>query len=366
MATHPSKPRVLIFSQRNIFRQDLFRCPLYEFEDTICQIDSADVIAPPADPSGRRHNIARQLAFRAPVILNPGVAETEIKSNYDLFFAICGAPGDLLMVNTVTNWKDTCKMSVCLLDELWVKQMGEYRHFLPVLKKFDVVMLYYSQSVAALSERIERPCMFLPPGADAIAFCPYPAAPPRAVDVYSIGRRSETTHQVLLRMASEKGTFYLHDSIAGNQAIHSKEHRKLFANVIKRSRYFIVNPGLIDRPDRRGDQIEIGNRYFEGAAAGAIMIGEHPDNEEFRKLFDWPDAVVHLPYNSDKIDAIIEALDRDPDRQNVMRKNNVRQALLRHDWVYRWETVLKTAGLEPMPGLDQRKRDLQDLATGFS
>ncbi len=362
MVTQPHNPRVLIFSQRKIFEKELFRCPLYEFEDTICEIDSAEILAPAGDPLDIRHGIARRVAFHAPIALNPGVQRSKLRAHYDVFFAICGAPGDLLMVNTVSNWRDVCKTSVCLVDEIWVKQMVDYRHFLRLLAKFDFVFLYYSQSIKALSERIERNCVFLPPGVDALLFCPYPEPPKRVVDVYSIGRRSEITHQNLLRMVAETGLFYLYDSIGGNQAINSKEHRALLANIAKRSRYYIVNPGLFDRPDRRGNQIEIGNRYFEGAAAGAIMLGERPDNEEFEKLFNWTDAVIRLPYDSTSVDTIIRELDGQPDRQDRICRTNVVQALTRHDWAYRWEAVLKTIGLEPMPGLLQRKERLGNLA----
>src|SRR5258708_1352766 len=121
-------------------------------------------------------------------------------------------------------------------------------------------MLYGSQTVEPLSQQIGRKCVFLPPGIDAISFCPYPAAPQRVIDVLSMGRRSEITHQRLLRMARENGLFYLYDSIGGHEAINLKQHRALFANVAKRSRYFIVNPGLIDQPGKRGNQIEASTR----------------------------------------------------------------------------------------------------------
>ena len=223
-------------------------------------------------------------------------------------------------------------------------------------------MLYYSQTVKPLSQIIGRRCIFLPPGVDAILFCPYPAPPKRVIDVYSIGRRSEITHQRLLRMVRENGLFYLHDSIGGNQAINSKEHRALLANVAKRSRYYIVNPGKIDEPQTRGNQIETSNRYFEGAASGAIMVGERPQNEEFERLFDSPDAVTRLPYDSDDIDVVIKDLDGDPERQDRIRRTGVVQALMRHDWVYRWEAILKTVGLEPMQGMLERKDRLRKLA----
>ena len=359
--TQLGSPRILIFSLRNIFRS-LFRCPHQEFEDIICKIDSAVLFAPKVDPSSRRTTFATRLAYHAPILLNPGIRKASEKIRYDVFFTICGFPQDLLMVNAVKNVMNMCRTSVCLIDELWINQIVYNRHFLRILANFDIVMLYYSQTVKPLGERIGRRCVFLPPGVDTILFCPYPDLPKRVVDVYSIGRRSEITHQRLLRMAMESDLFYLYDTIGGSQAINSKEHRALFANVAKRSRYFIVNPGKIDRPDQRGDQIEIGGRYFEGAASGAIMVGERPKNEAFRTLFDWPEAVTQLPYDSYDIDMVIKDLDGDPERRNRIRRTSVVQSLMRHDWVYRWEAVLKTVGLEPVRGMSERKERLSKLA----
>ena len=362
MDIQPRKPRVLIFSLRNIFPNALFRCPHYEFEDIICEIDSAELLAPEVDPSNMRSTFATRLAYHAPVALNPGIPRIQAKIRYDIFFTICGHVQDLLMVNSLGNIRDICRTSVCLVDELWLKGMAKSRHFLRILAKFDVVVLYYSQTVTPLAEQIGRKCVFMPPGVDTILFCPHPNPPKRVIDVCSIGRRSEITHQRLLRMVRESGLFYLHDSIGGSQAINSKEHRALLANVSKRSRYFIVNPGSIDQPDRRGNQIEIGNRYFEGSASGAIMLGERPANEEFERLFDWPEAVTQLPYDSCDIDMVIKDLDGDPERQDRIRRTNVVQALMRHDWVYRWEAVLKTVDLEPMQGVLERKERLRKLA----
>lgn len=365
-STGPSsgRSRILLFSQRHIFPNVLYRCPQYEFEDIICQIDSADILAPHPTtwfPSGYR--LAKRLAWHSPIALNPGIPKSAVtvKADYDLFMAVCGSPMDLLTVNTVGDWRSFAKTSVCLLDEFWLGDLRPCRYLLRILARFDLVMLYYSQSVKAVSEAIGRKCLFLPPGIDALRFCPYPDPPKRVVDVYSIGRRSEVTHQTLLGMAKNAGLFYLYDSIAGNQARNFQEHRALFANTAKRSRYFIVAPGLIDLPDRRGNQLELGYRYFEGAGAGAIMIGEQPKNDAFAELFDWPDAVIHLPHDSPTIDLIIDEIDGQPDRQARIRRNNVAHALLRHDWVHRWETVLKTAGLDPMPGLLARKQRLQHL-----
>jgi hypothetical protein len=91
------------------------------------------------------------------------------------------------------------------------------------------------------------------------------------------------------------------------------------------------------------------------------MVGERPQNEEFERLFDWPDALIDMPYDSSEIDLIIQELDRQPERQERIRQNNVAHALLRHDWAYRWDAILKIAGLAPMPQLLERKELLQGL-----
>jgi hypothetical protein len=366
MTSGPSKPRVLLFSQRNILGKYLFRCPHFEFENVISQVDSVEVLAPQANASSLRSNFVKRMAYHVPISLNPGIRKIHGHAQYDVFIAVCGYPTDLLTVDAAIDWRNHCTTSVCLIDELWAKEIPLYRHFFRILRKFDLVVLYYSQTVRPLSERIGSKCIFLPPGVDALLFSPYPKPPRRSIDVYSIGRRSEVTHRALLRMAAEHELFYLHDSIAGDKAIDSGQHRALFANAAKRSRFFLVNPGLINQPHKTNKQIEIGNRYFEGAASGTIMIGECPQTEAFKMHFDWPDAVVHLDYDSSEIDRIINDLDRQPEKQESIRRTNVVQSLLRHDWAYRWEAILRTVGLEPMQQLLYRKERLHNLARQVS
>jgi len=356
------KPRILIFSQRNHRSIMPYRCPHFEFEDVVSEIDSVELLAPRLDLSNLCNTVARKIAYHTPLVLNPGIEKTSLNGTYDLFFAIFGSPTDLIRVACVRNWRTKCERAVCLIDELWVAEMSGYSNFLRILDKFDLVMLYYSQTVEPLSKKIGRKCAFLPPGVDAIRFCPYPNPPQRSIDVCSIGRRSEITHRNLLKMAADKRLFYLHDSIAANQVLDAMEHRILVANIAKRSRYFIVNPGLFDRPDIRGDQIEIGNRYFEGAASGTLMLGERPNNAVFEKLFDWPDAVIHFPYNCADVGDVIGAIEADPERQDRIRRRNVKEALMRHDWAYRWETILQAVGLEPITAMHDRKEILGNLA----
>jgi hypothetical protein len=41
---------------------------------------------------------------------------------------------------------------------------------------------------------------------------------------------------------------------------------------------------------------------------------------------------------------------------------NATEALLRHDWLYRWKEMFRVAGIEPTPRMVARERRLKDMA----
>jgi hypothetical protein len=58
----------------------------------------------------------------------------------------------------------------------------------------------------------------------------------------------------------------------------------------------------------------------------------------------------------------MQELDGQPQRQQAIRRSNMIQSLLHHDWAHRWESVLDATGLQPMPGLLTRKARLAETA----
>jgi hypothetical protein len=356
-------PRVLMFSQRNIYEIEVWRSGLREFEELIRAIDGVDLLAPrPGRWVAQRKRLALRVGRDSSIVLNAGIPKIKPARRYDLFFAICEKPGELLNVNSLEGFNDWCTTSVCWLNELWVKEMPSHKSSLKVLSKFDYVFSPLSQSVDAINEAIGPKCFYMPQSVDAAAFLPYPKAPARTIDVLSVGRRSDQAHDALLRMAKDDAIFYVYNTQKYLHTDNIEEHRFLMTSLCKRSRYFVAYPAKWDRPDERGDQSEIGSRYFEGAAAGTIMIGARPRNAEFDTVFSWPDAVVSLPADPAAIPQVLHDLDRDPERQQRIRRTNIVQSLLQHDWVYRWESILTAAGLSPMPELLKRKQRLAHLA----
>jgi len=358
----PGPARILLFSQRNIYKPDVWRAGSREFEAIIQEVDEVDVLAP---GRGRwfeqRRNYAQRVWKYSHFILNPGIQRTRLNKYYDLMFVICEGPLEVLHVNAIKGWKDYCKTSICLLTEFYQKNIPIYKSSLEVLAKFDHV-LFTTVGIDAFRARLPGSVAYIPPGVDSVRFCPYPAAPKRSIDVLSIGRRSEETHRALLKMAHNNEIFYVYDTIKSLVPIDIEDHRFLLANNAKRSQYFIVNPGKIDSPEETGGQNEFGPRFCEGASAGAIMIGERPKNKEFDRVFHWPDAVINVPFGAEDIGEVIRDLNKDPDRQTTIRRNNITQSLLSFDWAYRWESVLRLSGLQPKPKLLERKQLLESLA----
>lgn len=355
--------RICMLSQRNVQRI-VSRCADYEFEDVVCEIDDVELLAPePYRSFVVGQKLANQLARHIGVAsLNPGSRKLRLNRSYDLFVAKCLFPNDLLLVNTIEGWRQHCRTAVCWLAEIWAGELHKWKGHLKILSQFDYVVLNCSASVQPIQNRIQRSCSYIAPGVDAIRFCPYPNPPLRCIDVYNMGRKSPVTHQVLLKMTKQKRIFYIYDTIHRMDTFYPRQHRSLMANIAKRSRYFIANAAKIDRQFETHGQSEIGYRFVEGAASGTVMIGEPPENEEFRKHFDWPDAVIHMPFDSPDIAKILADLDSQPERLEEIRRNNVVQSLLRHDWVYRWRAILDMFGLEPRPALLTREARLKNLA----
>jgi Glycosyl transferases group 1 len=178
-----------------------------------------------------------------------------------------------------------------------------------------------------------------------------------------MGRRWEGVHDVLRELAARQEIFYVHDTFAGSdmEPPDHRQHRSLLANIAKRSRYFMVAPAKMDTPGDTAGQVEVGYRYFEGAASGSVMIGQPPDCDAFRELFGGRERVIEIRPDGSDVRDILAGLDAQPERVNEMSRQNAVEALVRHDWIYRWQRILDTAGIARSSGMEKRERRLSAL-----
>jgi hypothetical protein len=347
----------------------IFQGALYEAEDVFTRVDDVDVIELEARPSlFWREKWQRRLLWRDRsrrlIDVNPGVKPVRLQRDYDLFVLVCQNWWDLLYLPAIQGWQDRCRTSICYIDELWAAYISRFQYWIHILERFDHVIVGLEGSVGPLSRAIGRNCHFVPGGVDLLRFSPLPSSPKRVVNVFSIGRKHPRVHAELLRLSANEPCFYLYDTIQGvaNAPVDHREHRSLIANTAKRSRFFMVGPAKMDTSEDTEGQVELGYRYFEGAAAGTVMIGQAPACSSFGGLFGWPDAVVEIQPDGSDVRQVLSDLESDPERLSLIGTRNAREALLRHDWAYRWREMLQLAGLETKPAMAAREARLRELA----
>ena len=368
--------KVLLFSQRRIATLVAY-CLAYEFEDTFAAVTGAQRIdatdLPGLTFSRRAYKLARltsgssRLARRlAPYPRNNVILERD----FDLFFPVFSNSLEVYSLATIPNWRQRCRKAACFITEVMSGHPAQYEYLFELLSAFDHIFLGLRQGVEEVARITGRPCTYLPLAADVLRFTPASPVQPRPIYVCNIGRRSPVTHQALLDEADRRQVFYYYDTVAASgidlkhrtfQVSDPQEHRRLLATLLKHSRYYIANRSYVNKPELFAGCEEISARFYEGAAAGTVMIGEAPNTEEFKRQFNWPDSLIHVPFDSPDIGRILADLNSDQERLRAVRDNNAREAALRHDWLHRIRVVFDVLGLPPTEGMQARAQRLNQI-----
>ena len=360
--------RTCIASLRSI-RPHAGWCANYEFEDVVANIEDADLLNLRPGPAFASADWVIQRMLCRPGVrsvarhVNPNLVPITLKRDYDLFFFVCMHPFDLLYLNGIRGWRDRCKTKIVYLLEAYPGWTRKWDFHFKLLKDFDHVCVGLLGMVDPIQRLIDQPCHYVPFAVDTLRFTPLLTPTTRSIDVYSLGRRVESTHQVLLRLHQQNKIFYIYDTIPGQllRPLDYLQHRDLVAGIAKRSRFFVAYPAKVDVPDEARGQSETGARYYEGAAAGTILFGSTPTVASFRQEFDWPDSTIDIPDEATLMYWLEEAR-RNPERMNAISRRNAIEALKRHDWLHRWKQILQIAGMEPTQKQHEREDRLNTLA----
>jgi len=365
---------VLLLSMRRL--ADLVAYSMtYEFEDVVTALTGADRVDVGREEAlefsrrvykyTRLGTGSRQLAR----LLAPKPSIVTLGRDYELFFPTFNHAWELFALATIPNWRQRSRIAACFISEIWIKELPGY--LLELLSDFDYIFLGVQAPVSEVARISGRPCSFLPMAADVLRFSPYPDPPQRVIDVCNIGRRSTITHEALLQLARDRRLSYYYDTVAASgidkkqrtfRVQQPDEHRLLLAWLLRHSRYYFANRARANQPEFTMGYQEISGRFYEGAVAGTVMIGEPPNNEGFRRLFDWADAVIPVPFDAPDIGAVLAKLDRDPERIARIGRRNAYHSALRHDWLHRLRTVYETVGLPATPQMLEREQCLQAVA----
>jgi len=351
-------------------------CAQYEFEDVIVEVTGADRVevddVAALEHSRRAYKLLRlgtgsQNLARA---LAPAPSTVRLERDYELFFPVFNHTHELYSLRALPEWRARCRLAACFITEVWAHLLPGY--LLELLGDFDHIFIGTRHCVEDVARLTGRRTTYLPQAADVERFSPWPNEPPRDIDVCNIGRRSAVTHAALVELAAARRVFYYFDTFAAGPGPDQKQrtfrvadprqHRLLLASLLQRSRYFIANRSRVNEPEHTGGHEEIAGRFYEGVAAGAVLLGEPPNAEQFRSQFGWPDAVIRMPFDCPDVGRVLAELDADPQRLARVGRENARQAALQHDWLHRLEIVFQTVGLDPTPAMLARRERLNRIA----
>jgi len=328
----------------------------FDFEDVIAACDDRvriDTTAVPTEQPRRRLWRARKAAE---LMLDPRRGRG---GGDELVFAVAQVLPDLADHLAFQPAIRSAYKKAAFVEEVWIRDIPLRLDVRRQLAEFDHIFVSCAATVEPLAEHLGIPVTYLPPSIDHESFGAHPW-PPLAIDVYAMGRRQPELHDALLRwVEANRSRFYMYDTVTGNRPLRDhRQHRGMLAEFIRRSRYFMVCGAKFNRPKETGNQSEIGYRYFEGAAAGAIMVGTEVTAPTFPEQFNWEEPLLVVDPSGDDLVDRIEELDADPNRRATIRRRNASGSLRAHDPAHRWRTVLGTLGLEEPPGVDQRIRRL--------
>lgn len=365
-------PRTVVLSRRRA-TQHVWQASQYEFEDVIADVDSVNLLAPDGGARGMTADLRHKATNRARRLLHRPrrsvLRRTDEAIDADLFFAVFSAPHEIADLAAVARQVDRSQVKIAYLIEMWNSQVAGSADYLQHLRGFDHVFVFNRNVIPAVEQIAGVPCSYLPHAVDTIRFAPKPPGPPRTTDVFSFGRKMhKVTHRALVEAMEAGRLMYSFDTIRGPfEVTDYRDHRVVLAAHLQRSRYSVVHKisDTTTKQDLLAGEEMLTTRYFEVAATGALILGTAPDLPDYRDAFDWPDALIPISVPEPEIEELIRELDANPARLERARRANITQSLRRHDWAYRWQDVLRTAGLEPAPGLDVRLGQLAARADAY-
>lgn len=365
-----TKPSILVVSVRGYRFQAANGC-IYEFEDLLTDLESAQLYCPgdefafPFDLARKVYRTAKYAGCsdRLAAKIAPFPQDLVLDREYDLLFAVLDNPWQMHLLESIKGWRDKCRKTACFIAEMWMPDLSNWRLAKEPWDDFDHVFLGVTQCIDGLSKLVKPPLTYIPPAVDTLRFSPYPNPPQRSIDVSYVGRRSPIIHDALIARAAKDNFFYYYDTLKGKLEIgNHKQHRVLLADLFQRSRYNITNYAKFDEKAETGGTQEIGYRFFEGAAAGAVMLGMPPAGDAFPRYFDWEDPIIKVDFRGTDVVKAIAELDTQPEKLEHISKRNIANCLLKHDWAYRWRDMLSALELKPSPAMIAREKHLTDLA----
>ena len=159
--------------------------------------------------------------------------------------------------------------------------------------------------------------------------------------------------------------FYSTNFIRSTELIDWRRYRATFWQILRQSKLSMAYDQLYYNPSGTNEIAYVGPRWFEGLAAGTVVVGKAPQTPDVPRLLDWEDATIDLPDDAEPaVQAICDLLDDGPRVEAAICRNLVNMNL-KHDWRHRAAAMLAVLGLAVPGKLTDQIGELKDRAAAL-
>jgi Glycosyl transferases group 1 len=287
----------------------------------------------------------------------------------DLFIACLSLADVVDLFGNARRWRRPFRRVFCYVFDAWVEASEiekspvrrRISRFTRVVHQIDHLFVSNPDSVADHAAAYDIPVSYVALAADVLQFGSMQAERPITVNAY--GRQHPPHVDALARAYNTNRSsraLYHTDHMSIGTVFDLRRHRASFWKLLSMSCITLAYDHMtVDPGQRRFPFSFVGQRWFEGLAAGCVVVGIRPQCAETDRLLHWPDATIDVPESPDDFMAFVESLLADGDRLARARVANYRHMLLAHDWGYRVVEMLAAVGIEAPIGWSLRQQNLR-------
>ena len=292
-----------------------------------------------------------------------------LKPAQDDLFVACLSINDVIgLFGRANGWHRPFRRVFCYVFDAWVNEYevakSALRHrvspYSRVIRQLDHLFVSNPDSVQQYEAVYRIPVTYVPLAADVLQFGSL--QPQRPITVNAYGRQHPPHVEILSRtFNSNRSSRALHhtDHVAIGAVSSLRQHRAHFWKLLSMSCITLAyDPVAVDPGSRSFPFSFIGQRWFEGLAAGCVVVGIRPNCDEAARLLHWKDATLEAPREPEDFLEFIDGLLADGSRLARIRVSNHRQMLLEHDWGYRVAGMLAVVGVDAPPAWANRRARL--------
>lgn len=235
----------------------------------------------------------------------------------------------------------------------------------------DHIYVGIKDDVGKIQDDLSLPVSYLPMAADVLSAraTPFESDAERPISVAAFGRVHNRISNAICDQFNTPGSrhIYLYNGVNGNAEPADKlRYRATFWHTLRRSRLCLAFDHFFANEKNTAEHSYVGPRWFEGLAAGTVIVGKAPPKEKQHSLLDWKDAAIDLSNDDEKAAKEILDLLSDSGRLKAASRENLANMNRRHDWRQRLADIYADRELPLNPKFAQRLNELDQRAKSFS